>query len=205
MFRDFQHINEYLNELGQDIYPQPVDPGHLEWATEFIDFIQEKIGLEGKEVFDVGCGVGFVAPLFLKYGAYYSGVTLHPEDVSTSKHPTVIGLADFHFLGDTTWDIVFSRHSLEHSPMPLLALMEWYRVSKKYLCLVLPSPNHFGEVSRNHYSVMSREQAGFLLRRSGWNILHEQSSVEEIRLICEKIERPSPFYIGPKEINNASS
>jgi hypothetical protein len=35
---------------------------------------------------------------------------------------------DFHFIdsGGEIYDLIFARHALEHSPMPILALMEWH-------------------------------------------------------------------------------
>lgn len=200
--RDYTNIDKYLDELSQDIYPQPVDDGHFAWANEFIEFINNEICLSGRKVLDLGCGVAFVAPLFKQYGALYSGVTLHEEDIKLSDHRYLISLQDFHMLNvDLDWfDVVFSRHSLEHSPMPLLALMEWYRVSTKYLCLVVPNPDHFPWTARNHYSVMNIEQLTFLLRRAGWVVVKEQEAVEEIRLICKKVKRSSTFYAGVEEI-----
>ena len=43
--------------------------------------------------------------------------------------------ADYNFLEypDNSFDLVFSRHSLEHSPFPVLTLMEWYRVARDFM------------------------------------------------------------------------
>ena len=101
--------------------------------------------------------------------------------------------------------IIFSRHYLEHSPFPLLTLMEWHRVSKKYLCLVLPNPEYFTYVGRNHYAVMGdKTQIRWLLRRAGWKIIKRKYTEFEYRYLCEKKERigyegwaeiPLPTYI----------
>lgn len=184
-----------MDELANDVYPQPVDPMHLQWATEFINFINQEIGLNGKCVIDAGCGVAFVAPIFEGLGADYWGMTMDFEDIRLSQSPEKIIVKDFHFLGQPypEPDIIFSRHSLEHSPMPLLALMEWHRIAP-YLCLVLPRPECFMDTGRNHYSVLSETQANFLLQRAGWFVIATQHTQEEFRFICKADIRKNPFY-----------
>ena len=117
---------------------------------------------------------------------------------------------DFHFLpdGDEAFDLIFARHALEHSPMPILALMEWHRVAKKYLILVLPKPKFWLFLGRNHYSVVTDSQAKFLLHRSGWDIIEEDHSHEwEYRYLCEKVERefdPEEAYLWAYRDENLS-
>jgi hypothetical protein len=49
--------------------------------------------------------------------------------------------------------------------------MEWERVSKYWLGLVLPAPEWYGVKGINHYSVMHHEQIENLLARAGWKVL----------------------------------
>lgn len=186
---------EYLKELRQDIYPQPEDEVHAQWASETIDGWKRWIR-QCRSVLDVGCGVAFVQDAFTKFGLEYVGITLNKKDYEESielgRH---IILADFHNLIDfPPFDLIFARHSLEHSPMPLLALMEWHRVCSKYLGLVLPNPEYWGWGGRNHYSVMNELQARFLIDRAGFDVLDYSETEHELRFLCEKKERPVPFY-----------
>ena len=98
---------------------------------------------------------------------------------------------DFNFLEhpDKSFDLIFSRHSLEHSPFPLLSLMEWHRVARNWLILVLPTPRSFPLGGRNHYGIMSASQARFLLERAGWARLWEDHIEEEFRFFCSKVDR----------------
>lgn len=183
MNRNFKNINHYLNILLGDVYPQPVDEGHTRMAMEVFNkwIAPNKLG---KSVLDVGCGdTAFMREPFESLGMEYTGIAIK------ATNPDILNM-DFSFLefGDNTFDLVFSRHALEHSPMPLLTLMEWYRVAKSFLCLILPDPEHYGWTGMNHYSVMNRDQAIWLAGRAGWRIIWEDmSEPTEIRMMFEKV------------------
>lgn len=193
-------ILDYLDELKDDVYPQPVDKGHLEWSREVIDSWENEIR-ECRTILDVGCGEAFVQPFFTVFGAYYLGICLNKTDVSTAKlYRRNVILKDFHDLGGLPeFDFVFSRHSLEHSPAPLLTLMEWHTHCKKYLGLVLPNPEYFGWAGRNHYSVMNPDQASFMLDRAGFSVVRFDETQYELRYLCARISRPRPFYLDDTE------
>ena len=203
MKRDYIFIDRYLDELQQDIYPQPPDKEHTKLSREIIDKWIPKIPVE--DVLDVGCGEGFCQPMFEKHGLIYTGYALG-EDVEKAKEVgRNVYEEDFHFLpgGDNNWDLVFARHALEHSPMPILALMEWHRVARYNLILVLPKPKFWLFIGRNHYSVSTASQARFLLDRSGWDIVEEDFDHEwEYRFLCEKTDRifdPDEGYLWAYE------
>ena len=183
MNRNFSNINTYLNKLLQDIYASPPDEKHTAWARNVFDkwFLNNT---SVKTVLDVGCGdTALIKDWFGAIGAEYTGIALN------SNNPNVTNM-DFSFLSfeDDSFDLIWSRHSLEHSPMPLLTLMEWYRVSKSWLCLILPNPLEYGWAGLNHYSVMHPTQIEFLLKRAGWNVIWTDfSEPSELRYMCEKI------------------
>lgn len=186
---------EYLKELKSDIYPQPEDSGHFDWAVEAINQWAGWI-TQCQNVLDVGCGVAFVQPLFEALGIKrYVGVCLGSDFIEADGLGRRVIECDYHDLSDAPpFDFVFSRHSLEHSPMPLLALMEWHRVCNKFLGLVLPNPDFWGWGGRNHYSVMNEDQAKFLLDRAGFKVVNFIKTEHELRFMCEKVKRPVPFY-----------
>lgn len=182
IIRNFHRINIYLNQLLDDVYPQPPDPGHIAWATQVFErwFLPNQVG---ESILDVGCGdTAFMRPLFEGIGLKYTGIAVKTVD------PNILNM-DFSFLDfdDDTFDVIFSRHSLEHSPMPLLTLMEWNRVSSHFLCLILPNPIKWGWTGKNHYSVLHPDQIEFLLNRAGWKIIWTDFSEDtELRYMCEK-------------------
>lgn len=182
-------MERYLNTLLQDIYPQPSDPGHQamikdvanKWVSNLTDL---------NSILDVGCGQGQAIPVLSKYAKCVEGVTLGDDVEIAQNQGYTVNRADMSFLPfrENVFDLIFSRHSLEHSPMPLLTLMEWRRVSKQWLLLVVPDLEHFGPSGKNHYYVLNPSQWANLLTRAGWSpIWHEQIPEFEYRWMCEKI------------------
>jgi hypothetical protein len=206
--RDYIFIDKYLDELAQDVYPQPPDIEHTKLSKEVID--QWIPDLKVKDVLDVGSGEGFCQPLFEEHGLIYKGIALGGDVGKAKEAGRNVYDFDFHFLpdGDDSWDLIFARHALEHSPMPLLALMEWHRVARYHLIVVLPKPKFWLFVGRNHYSVVTGSQARFLLDRSGWEIIEEDFDHEwEYRFLCEKKKRvfsPDTEYLWAYEDEDVS-
>lgn len=198
--RDYRFIDRYLNELLQDVYDQPADPGHTQLALEAISGMI--VGLKNcKDVLDVGCGEAFLQQAFEALEIEYFGVCLGNDYQIARSFGRNVELLDFNFLpyDNETFDLIFARHSLEHSPMPLLTLMDWHRIAKHWLCLIMPKPKFWTFIGRNHYSVMALSQCRFLLQRAGWNIsIEDHSNHMEYRFLCEKSERLANQAIDPK-------
>lgn len=191
--RDFKHIDGYITKLYDQIYPQPEDSGHTQLAQKVINYWMSRM-TTCHSVLDVGCGTGFCQPMFERWGVEYEGIALG-EDVSVAQEQgRNVKLMDFSFLDypDDSFDLIFARHSLEHSPMPLITLMEWARVSKNWLGIVLPAPEWYTYNGKNHYSVMNLEQIRNLLEVAGWNVLWER--VDEI-----PYDKEHPELLKPHE------
>lgn len=182
MLRDFSHLDIYLNRLIPDVYPQPPDEGHTAMAYEVFD--RWVAALQGvKSVLDAGCGdTAFMKPRFEAIGMKYTGIALE------TSNPEVIN-RDFTFTGfrNGEFDLVFARHALEHSPMPIITLMEWHRISKHFLCLINPNPSYYGKIGRNHYSVVEKDQLIEWARIAEWfPIWEDDTNNTEIRLMFQK-------------------
>lgn len=186
---NWEQFEKHYLEVIKDIYPQPPDELHTQHAVEVVMNWFTKYPVNN--VLDVGCGEAFLQSVFEDLGTHYFGVSLGEDYLKAIDSGKNVYPYDFNFLPfpDNTFELIFSRHSLEHSPFPLITLMEWRRVGNKYLCLVIPKPRFWGWAGRNHYSVLPLLQAKFLLARAGWHIIIEDHSNEwEYRFLCGKLE-----------------
>src|SRR3990167_3922146 len=189
MNRDFTNFNHWLNVLLGDDYGQPPDAGHTAMIAEVGEGWISKMST-CKSVLDVGCGATAVADaIFIPRGIKYTGITLDKDaEIAQSMKKNVLKM-DMSFMDfpDESFDLVWCRHTLEHSPFPLLTLFEFYRVSRAWLCVIVPSPIHYGRTGLNHYSVLYPDQWEFLMERAGWNIMwRDFSNDTEYRFMAEK-------------------
>jgi SAM-dependent methyltransferase len=190
--RDYTNFDKYITQLQNDVYPQPPDPLHQYWGDWIINQWTPLITGTNRLVLDVGCGQGQFQPAFVANGFDWVGITLGTDfDICYDKGYNVYQ-GDFSFLDDIpdgVYGTVFARHALEHSPFPVLTLMEWRRISAKYLFLVLPNPEHFQFFGKNHYSVMTNSHALWLTARAGWKpLLKDYRERQELRYLFEKAE-----------------
>lgn len=129
-----------------------------------------------KDVLDVGFGTGYSLEKFKEHGIKATGITLCPEEL---KGPQFLGhdvrLMDMNFLDfpDGSFDLVWCRHSLEHSVMPLIALMEFNRVLRPQgkLYVEVPSDNIIHVENLNHYSLFSDHAWQGLFRKAGFFVM----------------------------------
>lgn len=190
--RKYHNFDKFYSELLEDVYAQPEDKGHTKLGKQAIDQLMPHV--DGVEtVLDVGSGEGFLEDAFEDLGMQYFGVALG-EDVEVAQDKNrMVDVDDFNFLPhpDESVDLIFARHALEHSPFPIITLMEWHRVSKKWLCLIAPDIEHYGEVGRNHYSMANARQLRWWLRRAGWKVIVRYKEDNELRYVCKKLPRIS--------------
>lgn len=187
--RDYTLFDERVDDLTGDVYAQPPDPGHTAWGLHALEWIKSTAYVDKKpegKVLDVGCGQAFLSQPFEKMGLEWKGVAIG-EDVKFAKaklaglgmDQNAVQEADMTFLPfeDKEFDLVFARHVLEHSPFPILTLMEWRRVTAAngHLCLVAPAPHWWLYRGRNHYSIVPMPLLKWWCQRAGWAIEHEFS------------------------------
>ena len=81
-------------------------------------------------------------------------------------------LGDMHDLpyGDGEFDLVFSRHSLEHALCPYLALTEMLRVSSRWVLVVVPADTPWCQDSPGHLYVMGRPGWENVFKRLGLRV-----------------------------------
>ncbi|MEX2142598.1 MAG: class I SAM-dependent methyltransferase [Pirellulales bacterium] len=160
MRRRWELIDEYVELLEKDVYDEPVTVNHARISREaFQTFVVPKKTSIGK-LLDVGCGQGLMLQLCRDAGISAVGVTLSRKDREACQAKGFeVSHGDQSFLefADESFDVVWSRHCLEHSPMPLLTLFEYNRVLKTGgNCYVeVPQPDSLHVDNPNHYSLFS--------------------------------------------------
>lgn len=189
--RDYRHVERYLNELHSDVYAQPPDEATQALIEQLAEqWLPELQGLDS--ILDIGCAQGQAIPVLEKYCDRVIGVTLGKDAMIASHKGHMVYLADMTFLpfGPGEFKLLWCRHVLEHSPMPLLTLMEWHRVAGQWAIVAVPSIAFHGWGGQQHYYVLHPEQWKNLFRRAGWKILWQDLSQEiEHRWLLEKDER----------------
>jgi ubiquinone/menaquinone biosynthesis C-methylase UbiE len=105
----------------------------LRYLPKIVDFSSYK----GKELLEVGCGVGIDLARFAQAGAVATGIDLAENSVALAqKYFQHLGLkADFQIMngelmdfGDGSFDVVYAHGVLQYTPNPQKMIDEIYRV-----------------------------------------------------------------------------
>jgi ubiquinone/menaquinone biosynthesis C-methylase UbiE len=184
--------------LGQ-VYDEGHSPFHQAITKDVVEKFIDPMNLpKTAEILDLGCGPGYFLDEMKQRGYInMTGLTLSPGDIEICQEKGhKISRSDMNFLAqaDESQDLLFCRHSLEHSPFPYITLLEYNRVLKPrgYLYIEVPQPNcdQTHENNRNHYSILDKTMWLSLLSRTGFDVtwyeycfpvefLDERGSVEE--------------------------
>lgn len=125
-----ENTKEYFEDIALNRYNI-----HYRYLPDVAEFSQ----WQGKNVLEIGCGIGTDGLQFAKNGAVYTGVDLTERAIGTAK----IQFNKFNVSGtfmqanaeklpfkDNTFDLVYSFGVLHHTPHPQKAFNEVYRVLK---------------------------------------------------------------------------
>lgn len=166
------------------IYDEGESAYHKQLTTEVVKQYVDPLNLpKDAKILDLGCGPGyFLDEMYQRQMTNCVGVTLSPGDIKAcEEHGHVIKQYDMSFLPaadgyiDESVDFIFARHSFEHSPWPIITLIEWNRVLKQgaklYIEVPQPDCDRRHEENLNHYSILGQNQLAALLKRTGFDIL----------------------------------
>jgi ubiquinone/menaquinone biosynthesis C-methylase UbiE len=191
--RDYRHLDRHLDDLAADVYRELPTEHHASAAHDAIDRLVAGLGVES--AVELGCGTAPSLDRLRELGVATHGVSLGSEPCA---HP--VTRADMHFSGlpSASHDLVVARHALEHSPMPLLLLLEIHRITRRYALVVVPCDERAWVEWPNHYSVFGKETWRTLFRRARFRIVAEgdgplEPASTEWRFLLEKSDRiPRP-------------
>lgn len=162
------------------VYSEPDTNIHMMVMDHMIPKFVEEYNLDdSKKILDIGCGRGYGMLKFAELGCTnISGLTLSKEDANAARDREFdVVEEDMSFMtaDNDTYDVLFARHSLEHSPFPLLTLLEFYRVlaNDGLVYIEMPSPKCDRPLEEydNHYSIMGPRQWTALMKRAGFTVV----------------------------------
>lgn len=93
-------------------------------------------------ILDVGCGKNPHGTINL--------------DIEKNSSVNLIGSGEYLPLKDSSFDMVYSNHSLEHVNNPAKMLMEMLRVSKRLVFIIVPHRFSSGSKMRGHKSFFNQ-------------------------------------------------
>jgi SAM-dependent methyltransferase len=177
----FKLYNEYL--ITKHVYSEGDSGFHRDLTKKVVESYIDPLNLPKDAIIaDLGAGPGyFLDEMKAREYTNVIGVTLGPDDIKLcqSKGHTVKPY-DLSFLpqndgfGDESHDLIFLRHALEHSPYPIISLMEYNRILKTggkiYIEVPQPNSDRKHEFNPNHYSILGDQQLTALLYRTGFKI-----------------------------------
>ena len=168
---NYTNFEKHLEKIYKDVYNEPRSPQHTNSARETLEEFCKDLDI--RRAVEFGCGMAPSLDLLKEWGVETLGVTMGTE---IPDHPVL--REDMHFtsLENQSYDLVIARHVLEHSPMPLILLMEMRRVARKYAIVILPYPDEWAIRHRNHYSVFKSANWEWLFELSGWKVLNFKKS-----------------------------
>lgn len=193
-------INDFIKARSDETYPEPASIGHTSIIEQVCPLVSEKLK-SGAMILDVGCGQGAALEWFTEKGFKAFGITPNEEDLQEcGRRQLWSRRVDMHSMdfGNQSFDCVFARHVLEHSPIPFYVLHEFYRILKPggVLYVEVPSPDtecrH--EANPNHYSVMGFKMWANLIHRAGFGPIE----FRELPLVTEAGTDKYFFFLTSK-------
>lgn len=166
---DFSELWDVWQQCIAAQQTAPQTQAHTVAAHECLDDWLPLCGAPGTFL-DVGCGTAWLRDYATAHGWQYTGLGLQDDaDIQ----------ADMHFANLGAYDLVWCRHMVEHSPMPILACHKLHQFTKPggFCIVITPQPPSNADYP-DHFSVMSRSAWVSLFYRVGFTI--EQISTHGI-------------------------
>ena len=171
---------KFLDKVSKEVYSEPDTAMHMGMIDKIVpDLEKNQLGdNKDQSILDVGCGQGYAMEKFKEAGfTNLQGITMSDEDVkATQDRGFKCEKMDQSFMTfeDESFDFLFVRHCLEHSPFPYLTLGEFHRVlktgGKAYIEMPAPDNHRPLEYIANHYSIMGAKQWAALMLRYKFQI-----------------------------------
>ena len=177
---DAVKLKTYYDHALATIKDEGSDPVVSEVTKKVIDSFIVPLELDkDSKILDIGSGVGYFSDHMKQLGyTDITSTTLTNGDAKALEqkgHQYIKTDINFIKQPDATYDFIFCRHALEHSPFPYFALLEYNRLLKESGTLYVEMPQPIGtrgvETWPQHYSVMGEVALQSIVDRSGFDIV----------------------------------
>lgn len=175
--RDYSRFDKFLDSLRGEIYAEPPSEPAISVTAMMVNHLKQNGVLKaGMDVLDIGCGQGVALAHFRDAGARAIGITIGADYEVCKAAGYEVVEADQSFLEfpDQSFDLLWCRHVLEHSPFPLFTLSEYFRLTRVgghvYVEVPAPDTSAYHHENLNHYSVFGLSSWQSLMRRTGFTI-----------------------------------
>jgi len=182
-------ITEFLKLLQDNTYPEAPTPVHSDLTPLVMDWVLPSV--KGKQVLDVGCGQGVALVEFGKRGYNAIGTGVNDADLEQCREKGLaVVKADMHENHtETTFDLIWLRHVLEHSPVPLYVLhLLRERLSEGgllYIEVPAPDTGAHHERNANHYAVHTPSAWVALILKAGLTITDGKQIDLDLSIGCK--------------------
>ena len=177
---DAVKLKTYYDHALATIKDEGSDPVVSEVTKKVIDSFIVPLELDkDSKILDIGSGVGYFSDHMKQLGyTDITSTTLTNGDAKALEqkgHQYIKTDINFIKQPDASYDFIFCRHALEHSPFPYFALLEYNRLLKESGTLYVEMPQPIGtrgvETWPQHYSVMGEVALQSIVDRSGFDIV----------------------------------
>lgn len=168
---------DFLALVRGHVYSEPPSDLHTDVMNHLIPKMHSEKSITGP-LLDVGCGDGYAMDKLRSLGVKdIIGLTLSSDDAAAARdRGFVVVEQDMSFtdFADGSFRWLWVRHALEHSPFPLLTLLEFHRIlsqgGQAYIEMPSPKCTRLLESYDNHYSIMGPRQWTCLMQRAGFSV-----------------------------------
>jgi len=176
--RNYARIESYFDLLESEVYPEPGSKLHDNITEQVFETFIAPNAAHIKSALDVGCGQGPALGRFKSLGIEAIGITLGDEDREQClKAGYLVKKMDQSFLDfpNCHFHLVYARHVLEHSPLPLFTLFEFNRVLKEnaYAYIEVPWAESVHAKNPNHYSILGKMSWLHLFKKARFSVLKD--------------------------------
>jgi ubiquinone/menaquinone biosynthesis C-methylase UbiE len=172
----FKMYYEYLNAKVQ---PKPLSDFHEITSTETYDLLIKPLKLKKTaKILEIGSGPGYFLDI-LKKNKFKNvqGIVATTDELELcKKNKHNVRVEDHNFIDedDESKDFIICRNTLETSPFPFIALMEYNRILKQkgqiYIEMSAPMNDRNHESRVNYYSLVHDRMIMNWLVRAGFDI-----------------------------------